>query len=85
MISIEDFKSVVTDIVAAMAERVRMAEEKARNTFQNRTNIYRCEDGRLICYCCLRVGHVAKYCWDRRYSSSHASFRDQIPLPEPSP
>ena len=85
MISIEDFKSVVTDIVAAMAERVRMAEEKARNTFQNRTNIYRCEDGRPICYCCLRVGHVAKYCWDRRYSCPHASFRDQIPLPEPSP
>ena len=85
MISIEDFKSVVTDIVAAMAERVRMAEEKARNTFQNRTNIYRCEDGRPICYCCLRVGHVAKYCWDRRYSCRHASFRAPIHLPEPSP
>ena len=68
MISIEDFKSILIDIVAAMAKRVRMAEEKAGNTFQNRTNTYRCEDGRSIRYCCLRIGHVAKYRWDRRYS-----------------
>ena len=82
MISIEDFKSIVLDIVAAMAERVRVAEERAGNYFQDRTNIYRCEDGRPICYCCLRVGHVAKYCWDRRFSCPHASF-DQ-PTREPS-
>ena len=44
-----------------------------RSPFANRTNVYRCEDGRPICYCCLRVGHVAKYCWDRRYSCPHAA------------
>ena len=82
MISIEDFKSIVLDIVAAMAERVRVTEERAGNYFQDRTNIYRCEDGRPICYCCLRVGHVAKYCWDRRFSCPHTSF-DQ-PTREPS-
>ena len=31
MISIEDFKSIVLDIVAAMAERVRVTEERAEN------------------------------------------------------
>ena len=71
-----DLKSVldlVRTVVAAMAEKVRAAEEQARNPFLNRTNVYRCEDGRPICYCCLRVGHVAKYCWDRRYSCPHVS------------
>ena len=45
MISITDFKMIVIDIVAAMAEKVRNAEEGTKNLFQNRTNIYRCEDG----------------------------------------
>ena len=83
MISIEDFKSIVIDIVAAMAERVRVAEERAGQYFQDRTNIYRCEDGRPICYCCLRVGHVAKYCWDRRFSCPHVYMEHRAP-PEPS-
>ena len=84
MISITDFKMIVIDIVAAMAEKVRNAEEGTKNLFQNRTNIYRCEDGRPICYCCLRVGHVAKYCWDRRYSCPHASVMKPFQQ-EPSP
>ncbi len=32
------------------------------------TNIYRTADGTPSCFCCLRVGHVAKYCRDRKYS-----------------
>ena len=81
-----DLQSVldlVRTVVAAMAEKVREAEDKAQNPFLNRTNIYRCEDGRPICYCCLRVGHVAKYCWDRRYSCPHTSFVEP-PAPDPS-
>ena len=84
MISIQDVKSVIIDIVAAMAEMVRVAEEKVRNCFLGRTNIYRCEDGRPICYCCLRVGHVAKYCWDKKYACPHASF-DQPTIEQSSP
>ena len=84
MISIQDVKSIIIDIVQAMAERVRVAEEKAGNCFLGRTDIYRCEDGRPICYCCLRVGHVAKYCWDRKYACPHASF-DQQTVEQSSP
>jgi len=84
MISIEDFKSVMIDIITTMVERVRVAEEKVGNCFRDRTNIYRCEDGRPICYCCLRVGHVAKYCWDRRYSCLHATQMDHRAPPESS-
>ena len=80
--SLEQFKVLVLDMVsticAEMAERVRLAEEKASNFFVNRTNVYRAEDGRPICYCCLRVGHVAKYCWDRRYSCRHN--REELPV-----
>ena len=80
--SLEQFKVLVLDMVsticAEMAERVRLAEEKASNFFVNRTNVYRAEDGRPICYCCLRVGHVAKYCWDRRYSCHHN--REELPV-----
>ena len=56
---------------AVIYERLKAAEKRLRHPFADRTNIYRCEDGRPICYCCLRVGHVAKYCWDRRYSCPH--------------
>ena len=84
MISIEDFKSVLKAVVVAMVERVKEAEERNQNSFVDRTNIYRCEDGRPICYCCLRVGHVAKYCWDRRYSCLHATHMDHRAPPEPS-
>ena len=83
MISLEDVKSLVIDIVAAMTERLRIVEEEAGMSFRNRTNIYRCEDGRPVCYCCLRVGHVAKYCWDRRYSCPHVYMDHRAP-PEPS-
>ena len=79
-----DLKSVldlVRTVVAAMAEKVREAEDQARNPFLNRTKVYRCEDGRPICYCCLRVGHVAKYCWDRTFSCPHVSVVD---LPPPA-
>ena len=85
--SLEQFKVLVLDMVsticAEMAERVRLAEEKASNFFVNRTNVYRAEDGRPICYCCLRVGHVAKYCWDRRYSCNHN--REELPVMEVFP
>ena len=89
MDSFTEFKSVFLDIfrtvVGTMAERVRAAEEALRNPFVNRTDIYRCEDGRPICYCCLKVGHVAKYCWNRRYSCFHVSLMDHRTPPEPSP
>ena len=49
-----------------------VTRDRMRGPFANRTNVYRCEDGHPICYCCLRVGHVAKYFWDRRYSCPHA-------------
>ncbi len=42
-----------------------------RRQFAIRTNIYRAEDGRPICYCCLKVGNVAKYCWNRKFSCQH--------------
>ena len=80
MICISDFKEFVIDVVSSvistMNERIRLAEENARNPFVNRTTIYRTEDGQPICYCCLRVGHVAKYCWDRKYSCSHVPSHD---------
>ena len=69
----KDFRTILIDIVTEVAERIKSAEERIRNPFTNRTNVYRCEDGRPICYCCLRVGHVAKYCWDRNFSCSHVS------------
>jgi len=84
MISIEDFKSVLKAVVVAMVERVKEAEERNQNSFVDRTNIYRCEDGRPICYCCLRVGHVAKYCWDRKYTYPHATHMDHKAPPESS-
>ena len=80
----EAFRTVIIDIVAEMAQRIKSAEERVRNPFVNRTNVYRCEDGRPICYCCLRVGHVAKYCWDRRYSRPHVSVKNP-PTPEQFP
>ena len=70
MVSVSDFKELLIDIVSSilsiMRERSRLSEENTRNPFVNCTNIYRTEDGQPICYCCLRVGHVAKYCWDRK-------------------
>jgi len=81
MISVEDFKSIMIDIITAMVERVGVAEEKVGNCFRDRTNIYGCEDDRPICYCCLRVGYVAKYCWDRRYSCPYASVPTNVPTP----
>ena len=74
---------VVRNVVIAMGERVKAAEERAQNPFAYRTNIYRCEDGRPICYCCLRVGHVTKYCRDRMYSCPHnkAMERGQVAFP----
>ena len=74
MISMKDFRTIVIDIVTDVAERIKSAEERIQNPVRNRTNVYRCEDGWPICYCCLRVGHVAKYCWDRNFSCSHVSF-----------
>ena len=79
MISVEDVKDLIISVVAAMVDKVRMAEERTKYPFANRTNIYRCEDGRPICYCCLRVGHVAKYCWEKRYSCCHVSPMDLSP------
>ena len=83
MVSVSDFKELLIDIVSSvistMRERITLAEERIQFPFANRTNIYRCEDGRPICYCCLRVGHVAKYCWDRRYSCPHVSVVDSPP------
>ena len=76
MISVEDAKELIISVVAAMTERIKMEGKGVHSPFANRTNIYRCEDGRPICYCCLRVGHVAKYCWDRRYSCHHLSAAD---------
>ena len=58
----DEFRTIMIDIVAEMAERIKSVEERIRNPFANRTNVYRCEDGRPICYCCLRVDHEAKYC-----------------------
>ena len=74
---------LVRTAVTVMTERVRIAEERLRKPFMNRTNVYRCEDGRPICYCCLRVGHVAKYCWDRIYSCPHKQPKHSL-SPEPS-
>ena len=80
MICISDFKEFVLDVVSSVIstinERIRLAEENTRNPFVNRMNIYRIEDGQPICYCCLRVGHVAKYCWDRKYSCSQVPSHD---------
>ena len=72
----QNFKSCILDAFSAVVtqclDRIRLAEEENRiNPFINRTNVYRAEDGRPICYCCLRVGHVAKYCHDRMYSCYH--------------
>jgi len=50
---------LVRTAATAMAERMRIAEERLRKSFINRTIVYCCEDGRLIYYCYLRVGHVA--------------------------
>ena len=50
-----------------------VTRNRMRSPFANRTNVYKCEDGRPICYCCLSVGHVGKYCWDRWYSCPHAA------------
>ena len=44
----EALRIIFIDIVAAMAEKLQNVEERARNSFRNRTNIYRCEDGRPI-------------------------------------
>ena len=79
MISMKDFRTILIDIVTEVATRIKSAEERIRNPFRNRTNVYRCEDGRPICYCCLRVGHVATYCWDRNFSCSHVSFVGSSP------
>jgi len=69
-------------VFTTLCERLTAAEERLRYPFANRTNIYRCEDGRPICYCCPRVGHVAKYCWDRRYSCPHnwPNYTEETPL-----
>ena len=45
---------------------------------------YRAEDGRPICYCCLRVCHLAKYCHNRMYSCYHLgneTTRQRMPMP----
>ena len=80
MISVENVKDLIISTVVAMAERTESAQRSSQSPFYNRTNIYRCEDGRPICYCCLRVGHVAKYCWDRKYSCNHV-LSDDLPRP----
>ena len=86
MLSLEDVKDLICSVVAVVNERINVTERKSQNPFANRTNIYRCEDGRPICYCCLRVGHVAKYCWDRKYSCPHTPFVFvHQPAPEQSP
>ena len=89
VISRQEVKDIVLDVVRnvviAMDERVKAAEERAQNPFAYRTNIYRCEDGRPICYCCLRVGHVAKYCRDRMYSCPHNKAMEMLPVAPPVP
>ena len=72
----EIMMDIISTIVAEMTEKMRLAEEKARNPFYNRTNVYRAEDGRPICFCCLKVGHVAKYCWNRKFSCQHVVNED---------
>ena len=76
MILLEDFCRIMRTVVAAMAEKARVAEERSHNPFANRANRYRNDDGQPICYCCLRVGHVAKYCWHRKYSCHDVLFHD---------
>ena len=87
LFTIQELKSievdVVSTVVANMNDRVNAAEERIQNPFANRTNIYRCEDGQPICYCCLRVGHVAKYCRHRKYSCQHVPLHD-LTQPETS-
>ena len=85
MIGIHEMKDFMIDIIgviaAHMEDKFRDAEQRLKKPFRNRTDIYRCEDGRPICFCCLRVGHVAKYCWDRKYSCHHVPPHDP-PRPE---
>eukprot|EP00112_Aurelia_sp_Birch-Aquarium-sp1_P019483 Seg4825.4 transcript_id=Seg4825.4/GoldUCD/mRNA.D3Y31 product="hypothetical protein" protein_id=Seg4825.4/GoldUCD/D3Y31 len=50
----------------------QIQSENKNNQFSNRTNVYRTDDGKPICYCCLTVRHVAKYCRHRLYSVPHA-------------
>ena len=87
VISRQEVKDIVLDVVRnvviAMDERVKAAEEHAQNYFAYHTNIYRCEDGRPICYCCLRVGHVMKYCRDRMYSCPHNKSIEMLPQHRP--
>ena len=70
---------VVHSIVDAVLEQVTVAEKQWRSPFANHTNIYKTDDGRPICYCCLRVGHVAKYYWDRGFLCHHVFFVDLPP------
>ena len=85
--SVPEMKNIMLEIlcsvVDAMANRMQTAENEKRNPFITRTNIYRAEDGRPICYCCLKVGHVAKYCWDRMYSRPHNQVQDVPPPASP--
>ena len=83
MFLLEDVKDLICSVAAAVTKRITVAKRKSRNPLANPTNIYRCEDGRPISFWCLRVGHVAKYCWDRRFSCCHAPFANQ-PAPEQS-
>ena len=51
-----------------LVPRVRTSENM--DTRLLRTNIFRGMNGQPICFCCLRLGHVAKYCRTRRNSEN---------------
>ena len=82
MNGIQEMKYFLIDMIgviaANMKDKLREAEQRLNNPFMNRKNIYRFEDGRPICYCCLRVGYAAKYCWDRKYSCQHVPPHDPL-------
>ncbi len=64
----ENTLEIIKVILAENSKKIHHLETRY---FVNRSYKYRTEDGRPICYCCLRVGHIAKYCWDRKFSCVH--------------
>eukprot|EP00112_Aurelia_sp_Birch-Aquarium-sp1_P001717 Seg1187.4 transcript_id=Seg1187.4/GoldUCD/mRNA.D3Y31 product="hypothetical protein" protein_id=Seg1187.4/GoldUCD/D3Y31 len=72
----ENFRRGMLDIILSIVKEFsrhmsQIQSENKNNQFSNRTTVYRTDDGQPICYCCLKVGHVAKYCRHRLYSVPH--------------
>ena len=64
----ENTLEIIKVILAEFSKKINHLENQY---FVNKSNKYRNEDGRPICYCCPRVRHIAKYCWDRKFSCVH--------------